>query len=121
MFKDSVREIEVLLKSVQDMEIEILASPLDLDAVLDLSSTPAGPRLIRKHNNARLSAAEQIDNLGELAERFSKGYNSFQRLRYRGMYLMDKKTLTEKRAAVDKAVEKTRYAAMMYVPLRKPK
>ncbi|KAL8800647.1 MAG: hypothetical protein Q9200_007184 [Gallowayella weberi] len=114
LFKDSVREIEDLLKSTEDLEIEILASPLDLDTVLDLASTPAGPRLTKAHRRARRTAAQQINDLEELADQFSKGRSNFQRLRYWSNYLIDKKNLTQKRAAVDKAVEKTRYAAVMF-------
>lgn len=116
-FKDSAREIETLLKSIRESAIEIISTDLDFDAAADLRSTTAGPRLTRDYDEAVKAETRQLDHLSLLANRFSKGYNNFQRLRHRGKYIIDKKNLTKQRAEVDKAFEKKKAAAIKSVML----
>ncbi|KAI4238361.1 MAG: hypothetical protein L6R40_005723 [Gallowayella cf. fulva] len=113
-FKDSAREIETLLKSIRESAIEIISTDLDFDAAADLRSTTAGPRLTRDYDEAVKAETRQLDHLSLLANRFSKGYNNFQRLRHRGKYIIDKKNLTKQRAEVDKAFEKKKAAAINF-------
>lgn len=114
-FLNSVEDIDGLLDSIDDLEIEILTYPLSLAAVVDLSATVEGPTLTRDHSDAKSAAIQQINDLKALADRFSKGYSSFQRLRHRGRFLFEQQELTRRRGKVDIAVEKTRSAAMRSV------
>ncbi|KAL8648981.1 MAG: hypothetical protein Q9226_005768 [Calogaya cf. arnoldii] len=111
---EDAEDINGLLDSIDDLEMEILTSPLSLSAVMDLRATVEGPTLTRDHSELESTAIQQISELRTLADRFSKGYSSFQRLRHRGRFLFEKQELSTRRAKVDIAVKKTRSAAIRY-------
>ncbi|KAL8853415.1 MAG: hypothetical protein Q9221_001732 [Calogaya cf. arnoldii] len=81
---------------------------------MDLAATVQGPTLTRDYSELESAAIQQINELKTLADRFSKGYSSFQRLRHRGRFLFEKRELTTRRAKADIAVKKTRSAAIRF-------